>query len=258
MTNNASVSLSDGKSEWTIEELSLKTGITTRNIRAYQSRGLLPPPNLSGPGRVGLYGNDHLARIRLISRMQERGFSLAGIADLLRALEDGRTLEQVLGIESAVADDEGEDALHVSREELLAMMPAGLKFDEVEVVLRNSGLLIREGNGYLLPYPSLLSLAALAVPAGIPWTVLLQEFTTLQKEVGGMARRFVDTYWKHVWKPYAEAGMPREKLTEVASTLRALRTGVVEVVPPLLRKAMKEEIDAVAQRNMPEPGDRSS
>ena len=247
------VQLTDDKSAWTIEELSLKTAITTRNIRAYQSRGLLPPPSMDGPGRVGLYGSDHLARLRLINRMQERGFSLAGIADLLKALEDGKTLEQVLGIESAVADDDGDDALHVSREELVAMLPAGMKFEEVEVILRNSGLLIREGTGYLLPFPSLLSLAALAAPAGIPWTVLLEDFTTLQEETGRMAHRFVEVYWRHVWKPYADAGMPREKLAEVASTLRALRTGVVEVVPPLLRAAMKEEIDAIAQRQMPEP-----
>ncbi len=257
MAANATLREPEGKPEWTIEELSLKTGITTRNIRAYQSRGLLPPPSMDGPGRVGLYGSDHLARLRLINRMQERGFSLAGIADLLAALEEGKTLEQVLGIESAVADDDGDDAIHVSRDELLAMIPKGLNFEDVEVALRNSGLLIREGNGYLLPFPSLVSLAAMAAPAGVPWTVLLEEFSTLQKEVSGMAQRFVNVYWHHVWKPYAEAGMPREKLTEVAATLRALRTGVVEVVPPLLRAAMKEEIDAVAQRQMPEPDDAS-
>ena len=30
----------------TIDELAQRTGLTTRNIRAYQSRGLLPPPEV--------------------------------------------------------------------------------------------------------------------------------------------------------------------------------------------------------------------
>ncbi len=239
--------------QWTIEELSLKTGVTTRNIRAYQSRGLLPPPSMNGPGRVGLYRNDHLARLRLINRMQERGFSLAGIADLLKALEAGQTLEQVLDMESAVAEDDGDEAIHVSRAELQGMVPAHMEFSEAESVLRNAGLLIREGNGYLLPYPSLISLCTQAIPAGIPWETLLGEFEALQRDVGAMAKRFVDIYWQHVWTPYLEAGMPRERLEEVTSNLRALRSGVMEIVPPLLRAAMKEEIDAVAQRQMPDP-----
>src|SRR5690242_3751536 len=95
----------------TIEELSSRSGVTTRNIRAYQSRGLLPAP-VSRPGqRSAFYTAEHLARLRLVNRLQERGFSLAGIADLLQAWGGGQSLEQVLGIESAIAESEAEESI---------------------------------------------------------------------------------------------------------------------------------------------------
>src|SRR6266404_3110859 len=88
----------------TIEELSSRSGVTTRNIRAYQSRGLLPAPVARAGERAAFYTAEHLARLRLVSRLQERGFSLAGIADLLDAWAGGKSVEQVLGIESAAAE----------------------------------------------------------------------------------------------------------------------------------------------------------
>src|SRR5690348_8532613 len=65
----------------TIDALAQAAGTTTRNVRAYQTRGLLPAPLVVG--RVGYYGDAHLERLRLIANLQERGYSLAAIADLL-------------------------------------------------------------------------------------------------------------------------------------------------------------------------------
>lgn len=79
-----------------IEGLAAETGVSTRNIRAYQSLGLLPPPTLSG--RVGLYGPEHAERLRAIARLQQRGFSLAGVRELLQALETGRSLAELIGL----------------------------------------------------------------------------------------------------------------------------------------------------------------
>ena len=49
--------------------------MTVRNIRAHQSRGLLPPPEVRA--RTGYYGPEHVARLRLIHDMQAEGFNLA-------------------------------------------------------------------------------------------------------------------------------------------------------------------------------------
>ena len=63
-------------------------GMTVRNVRAHQSRGLLPPPEVRG--RTGYYGPEHVARIELIRELQADGFNL----DLIRQLLDERRLER--------------------------------------------------------------------------------------------------------------------------------------------------------------------
>ncbi len=71
----------------TIDALAQRTGMSARNIRAHQSRGLLAPPRLRG--RTGYYSQEHVARIELIQMLQSDGFSLALIERLLRLEELG-------------------------------------------------------------------------------------------------------------------------------------------------------------------------
>lgn len=93
------------ESGWTVDELARRSGISTRTIRAHQSAGLLPRPRLDG--RTGYYGPDHLRRLGVITRLQQRGYSLAAIADLLAAWDHGRTLGDVLGLDRASAAGPG-------------------------------------------------------------------------------------------------------------------------------------------------------
>jgi DNA-binding transcriptional MerR regulator len=83
---------------WTIDELAAVAGTTSRNLRAFQSRGLLPPPRLVG--RTGYYDDGHRRRLEAILGLQRRGYSLAAIADLAAAWERGATLDDVLGFET--------------------------------------------------------------------------------------------------------------------------------------------------------------
>ena len=70
-----------GVQRYRIDELARVSGVTVRNIRYYQDRGMLPPP--SREGRVALYGETHLARLRLITRLLERHYTTANIVELL-------------------------------------------------------------------------------------------------------------------------------------------------------------------------------
>jgi nitronate monooxygenase len=81
-----------------IDALAQLAGTTVRNIRAYQDRGLLPPPRRIG--RVGLYSSAHRSRLELVGRLLARGYSLANIAELLAAWEQGRDLADLLGAEA--------------------------------------------------------------------------------------------------------------------------------------------------------------
>src|ERR1700760_4780159 len=105
----------------TIDALARRFQLPVRTIREYHTMRLLPPPERRG--RLGLYGEQHVQRLRLIIRLQRRGYSLAGIRDLLRAWESGTDLVTLLGVdESQAALDE--TPLHLTRAELLQRLPA--------------------------------------------------------------------------------------------------------------------------------------
>src|SRR5919108_5204360 len=89
-----------GRNEYTVDELARAADTTVRNVRAYQDRGLLPPPERRG--RTGIYTSDHLARLRLIGKLLDRGYTLGNIAELILAWERGQDLRQLLGLESAL------------------------------------------------------------------------------------------------------------------------------------------------------------
>ena len=79
----------------TIDELAAAAGTTTRQVRSFQSLGLLPHPELRG--RTGIYDDRHRDRLAAIFRLQAAGFSLRSLGVLFAALDAGRSLAAVLG-----------------------------------------------------------------------------------------------------------------------------------------------------------------
>src|SRR3954462_7697093 len=79
-----------------MEELARLAGITVRTLRFYRERKLLPPPRREG--RIAWYDHHHLARLRTIAALLERGHTLSGIADLTAAFESGRDAGEALGL----------------------------------------------------------------------------------------------------------------------------------------------------------------
>ena len=87
--------------EYRIDDLARLAGTTTRNIRVYRDRGLLHRP--LRVGRVALYNDTHLTRLRLITSMLDRGYTIAHVREMLSAWEEGKNLGDVLGLETAIA-----------------------------------------------------------------------------------------------------------------------------------------------------------
>jgi DNA-binding transcriptional MerR regulator len=86
--------------EYRIDDLARLAGTTTRNIRVYRDRGLLPPP--LRVGRIALFNDTHLTRLRLITSMLDRGYNIAHVREMLSAWEEGKDLGDVLGLETAI------------------------------------------------------------------------------------------------------------------------------------------------------------
>jgi DNA-binding transcriptional MerR regulator len=73
----------NAKGPLTVEEFACRTGMSARNIRALQGRGLLPPPLRLG--RRAFYLEHHLQRAAAIRDLQRQGFNLFAIGSILGA-----------------------------------------------------------------------------------------------------------------------------------------------------------------------------
>ncbi len=227
----------------TIDELARRAGVTTRSIRNHQTAGLLPPPTLVG--RVGHYDEGHLARLRLIAQLQEQGFSLAGIGELLRAWESGRTLADVLGFEQAItAPWTDEEPEVMTAEELLALFPEAAADPALAVRGLELGLIVPEGDRFRVPSPSLLRAGAELVAVGVPMAATQDEFAALRDDMERIAARFVALFERYVWQPFVEAGMPPERLAGVTQALRRMRPLAASSVHALLATAMEQQTAA--------------
>ncbi|MEZ0356271.1 MerR family transcriptional regulator [Mycobacterium sp. SA01] len=87
--------------EYRIDELARLAGTTTRNIRVYRDRGLLHPP--LRVGRIALFNDTHLTRLRMITSLLDRGYNIAHVNEMLSAWEQGKNVGDMLGLESAIA-----------------------------------------------------------------------------------------------------------------------------------------------------------
>ncbi len=87
--------------EYRIDELARLGGTTTRNVRVYRDRGLLHPP--LRVGRIALFNDTHLTRLRLITSLLNRGYNIAHVNEMLSAWEQGKDIGDMLGLESAIA-----------------------------------------------------------------------------------------------------------------------------------------------------------
>ena len=105
-----------------IDELAQRTNVPVRTIREYQTIGLLPQPRRRG--RVGVYGEHHVARLALIDRLQQRGYSLAGIRDLLSAWRDGADLGELLGLQPDQLVHVDEPGAPATIDQLASLLPA--------------------------------------------------------------------------------------------------------------------------------------
>lgn len=150
--------------EWTVDQLAQRAKLPVRTIREYQTMGLVHPPRRAG--RIGLYDLSHLRRLQLIARLQDRGYSLAGIGDLLAAWRGGDALTDILGLEPDQLVHVDEPGAPATLDQLTTLLPSVVpgRLDD----LIDTGIVEACGpDRYCVPSPSLLQLTVDALDAGL-------------------------------------------------------------------------------------------
>jgi DNA-binding transcriptional MerR regulator len=233
--------------EMTIRQLAERTGMTVRNIRAHQTRGLLPPPTVRG--RTGYYGPEHVARIELTREMQADGLNLeairrvldsgdgaaAAIFDFTRALRapfEDEAPEIVEAEELAALWDEPPDVKRIRRAEKLGIFRT-LPDGRVEVIS-----------------PQLLRAAAELSQLGIGAEGALVTAEKLRRHADGVARAFVELFVREVWQPFERAGRPERDWPRMSEALERMRPLAAGALLATFQIAMGEAVEKESDRTL--------
>jgi DNA-binding transcriptional MerR regulator len=231
----------------TIDQLAHRTGMTVRNIRAHQSRGLLPPPEVRG--RTGYYGADHLARIELIKELQADGFNLEAIRRLLD--NAGGSSAEVLRFTREVRDAFDEEAPEIVG--VAELQERWGEHGDLSLLERAIGL------GLLTPLgeeryedrsPRLTQAGREIAELGIEPRKAVQTLEKLHRHADGVARAYVDLFLETVWKPFQDAGRPPEDWPRVQEALARLRPLAAESLLAMFGLRMTERVEEAVGREI--------
>ncbi|HKN40191.1 MAG TPA: MerR family transcriptional regulator [Acidimicrobiia bacterium] len=225
----------------TIDELARAAGTTVRNVRVYQDRGLLPPPERRG--RLGLYGPDHLRRLRLVLRMLGRGYPLAAIRELVEAWEEQRDIGSVLGLEEAITapyQEEGPRRLSGARfRELLGG-------DEVAAARAvETGLAQTDGDDVVIPNPRFFDVGLELLAEGFPPRAMVDVAAEIARAMDQVAKMCVSFVDEHLWRGFVDAGMPAADAERVAGVIQRMRPRAQAAADAALAEAMEKHSDEV-------------
>jgi DNA-binding transcriptional MerR regulator len=230
--------VADGAELFTIEQLAARTGLTVRNIRSHITRGLLPPPHLKG--RTGYYGAEHVARLQLVTGLQQQGFNLAAIRKLVSGPSAASPDETVAFYRTALGPwlterPEIWDETDLASQFGIAPDPALIQR------LQRLGVLERVDDGRIrVLNPALIRVGRQLAALGYGIEDLLGVLRVLMQHSRAVADGFVQMFLDVQWKDYVEAGMPAERLPALQALIEQLQPLASQAVVAAFQQAMAD------------------
>ena len=226
----------------TIDALAARVGMTVRNVRAYASRGLLPPPRLQG--RTGLYDDEHVARLTLIQEMLAEGYTLAAVERVLAHVPAGVTaagLELHRALLTPWLPEEPE-VLDRAALESRAGLPLD---DDLLDRLVDLGLVVVLPDGRLqVLSPTLLRAGLQVVALGIPPAKAVAAQLKVGEHAREVARIYVELFKDTVWRDFVEAGQPDGEWPRVQQAVERVQPVASQALLASFRIVMAEAVDA--------------
>ncbi|NUK88910.1 MerR family transcriptional regulator [Streptomyces lunaelactis] len=226
-----------------MEELAKEAGITVRTVRFYRERGLIPPPRREG--RIAWYDEHHLARLRTIAALLERGHTLNGIADLATAFDSGRDVGEVLGL----GEPTEETPVRLSPEELADYFEGDVTAENLAAAL-DLGYLATDGEEIVHISRRLLEVSSALVREGVPLSVVLDPGRRVRTHAEALAELFVEVLRAHTPEGESERLRPLAKSVVDAELSMALDRRLRDTSPP--RSAAAGPSPAVAPAPAPD------
>jgi DNA-binding transcriptional MerR regulator len=236
----------------TIGELAKRTGMTIRNIRAHQTRGLLPPPQVQG--RTGYYNEEHVARIELTREMQAEGLNLEAIRRVLEST--GGSSKEMVDFARAVRAPFEDETPEIFGP---ADFATSWNLDEVdERLLKRAeklGVLrvLADGNIEVIS-PRLHRAATRLIEFGVSPSAAVALAAKLHEHADAVARAYIDLFTEQIWEPFDKAGRPEEDWHEVLEALETMRPLASDALLAMFQITMGEETERAAERTLRNAG----
>ena len=240
--------------ELTIDELARRAGMTVRNVRAHQSRGLLPPPEIRG--RTGYYGPDHVDRLELIKDLQAEGFSLEVIKRILDSAP-GTSAAEVLNFTRAVTEPFGGEEPELMEEQELRERWGEQLTPKIAERIQKLGFVRPVGDGrYEVLSPRLQAVSEELAELGIPLETAVATTADVKRHAQAVANAYVKLFLDHVWRPFQDSGEPADRWPEVRETLDRIRPLAVESLVAVFGLVMTETVEKALERELERIGRR--
>jgi DNA-binding transcriptional MerR regulator len=237
--------------EMTISELAERTGMTVRNIRAHQTRGLLPPPVVRG--RTGYYSQEHVARIELTREMQAEGLNLEAIRRMGESVNGAA--EEIFDFTRSLRAPFEEEAPEIVELAELAELwkkevEEGRGFEMLERgeklgVIRS----LPEGKVEVIS-PRMMAAAAALAEVGMSPDAVLATAEKLRRKADDIAQLFTDLFLEQVWEPFDQKGRPEGDWPSVREALDRTRPLGADVLMGVFQIAMAEATDKAMSRTI--------
>jgi DNA-binding transcriptional MerR regulator len=231
---------------YTIDELAAATGVPSRTVRHYQWVGALPPP--ARKGRIALYGEEHLQRLRLIAQLQDRGLHLRAIRDALRQAAHRRlSLEEWLGIGEQLRQPWSEETPLLLTDTELRQRLGDRSAGFVDTLVR-IGLLRRQGDqlapAYLVRSPGLLDIGLKLHDAGLDVEHAAEAAALVRQTMRRTAVRLVRHFAKRSGRGVARS----RSAGDVGEALAALRPLGAEAVRLVFAQEIERALRAAMEK----------
>jgi DNA-binding transcriptional MerR regulator len=243
-----------GAGQYTVDELAAATGMPSRTIRFYQSAGVLPRP--ARRGRLALYAERHVERLRLIGELQGRGLSLRAVRDLLEQdSEHARLLTGCLGLGESLDRPWSDDRPRsVSQEELESLV--GERPAETIAALERFRVVEVEPTGpaptYRIPSPGLLRVTLALQERSVDIETVARAGDILRRRLGAAARALVEHFSKRAGRGFGRSTAP----DEIAAALDALRPLAGEAARLIFARQIERTLRERTRSSVPRPSRR--
>ncbi|MFT6143439.1 MAG: DNA-binding transcriptional MerR regulator [Myxococcota bacterium] len=209
--------------EYSIDTLAAHTGVPSRTIRFYQSKGALQKPEIRG--RKAVYIDAHVERLELIGLLQDRGLRIRAIRDLVSRFEEGElVLSEWLGLQDTLVAPWSSDGARLVSEAELGKLTGPLAPGKLSELVRLK-LIERKEDQFLVINPQRLQTLMQLEGQGVAVSVSAAALDRSRRHTAKLAKELASIFETHAGQGFG--GKEPAELNEAIEAWRAQGPGLV-------------------------------